>query len=156
MEEANQKKIGQGCLVLIVIFAIVYLISSVSGKSFEQIEYYKGQYKQRVFVYVAPNATIDQMKEHARKQMYTDGKITAVFYYTDHPSTLNQGSVTMARDWSEAYDRAIQPGCVLYYQKSPEGSEYFSETPWDDHVKAMEEDAAGEKWSKEQQRKHQK
>lgn len=112
-------------------FAIVstlWLISCASGPKFEQLEYYKNAAKWRVFVYVTPDATMEQIKEHARKQMYTPGKTTDVYYYRSNPG-FTPYSVTNASNAIEAQKLASRPGCVLRYQKGPNEDEYFVEMP---------------------------
>lgn len=119
------KKISK---VLLYISSIVFLSACSSDLDFEQIEYFKNKEKWRVFVYIAPDATIEQMKVHARKQMYTPGKTTDVYYYRSNPG-FTPHSVTNASNAIEAQKLASRPGCVLRYQKGPRGEEYFSETP---------------------------
>lgn len=114
--------------VLLCISCIVFLSACSSDSDFEQIEYYKNKEKWRVFVYIAPNATTDQMKEHAQKQMYTPGKTTDVYYYRSNPG-ITPYSITNASNAIEAQKLASRPGCVLRYQKAPGGEVYFSETP---------------------------
>lgn len=124
--------------ILLCIPCILFLSACSSNTDFEQIEYYKNEAKWRVFVYVAPNATIDQIKEHARKQMYTPGKTTDVYYYRSNPY-VTPFAVTNASSALEAQKFATRPGCVLRYQKSPNGVEYFSETPYEDWQNATQE-----------------
>ena len=53
------KKISK---VLLYISSIVFLSACSSDLDFEQIEYFKNKEKWRVFVYIAPDATIVQLK----------------------------------------------------------------------------------------------
>lgn len=124
--------------VLLCFSCILFLSACSTNSDFEQIEYYKNDNKWRVFVYIAPNATIEQIKEHARKQMYTPGRTTDVYYYRQRPD-ITPYAVTTASDPIQAQRLATRPGCILRYQKGPNKSEYFSETPYEDRQKAMEE-----------------
>lgn len=141
----TDQKFNKGCgyvfAAVVIFFFISVIIShtSFSSQNFEQIEYYRGQDKFRVFVYVAPTATIDEIKEHASSQMWTERKRTEVLYYRSNPF-LHSGSVTMASSFIEAYKKAVVKGCILRCQIDNFGNRYFSETPYEDRLKALEEE----------------
>lgn len=136
-----KKGCGYIFAAVVIFFFISVMISqtSFSSQNFEQIEYYRGQDKFRVFVYVAPTATIDEIKEHASSQMWTERKRTEVLYYRSNPF-LHSGSVTMASSFIEAYKKAVVKGCILRCQIDNFGNRYFSETPYEDRLKALEEE----------------
>lgn len=125
---------------LLLLFTLILAVSC-TGNKFEQIEYFKSPDKFRVFVYVAPTATIEEIKAHASSQMWTERKITEVLYYRSNPfGSRTTGSVTMAKSFQEAYQKAVVEGCILRCQIDNFGNKYFSETPYEDRLKAIEED----------------
>lgn len=124
---------------LLLLFTLIFAVSC-TGNKFEQIEYFKSPDNFRVFVYVAPTATIDEIKAHASSQMWTERKITEVLYYRSDPfGARTFGSVTMAKSFQEAYQKAVVPGCIFRCQIDNFGNKYFSETPYEDRLKAIEE-----------------
>ncbi|HIV32562.1 MAG TPA: hypothetical protein H9995_04150 [Candidatus Alistipes excrementigallinarum] len=124
---------------LLLLFSLIFAVSC-TGNKFEQIEYFKSPDKFRVFVYVAPTATIDEIKAHASSQMWTERKITEVLYFRSDPfGARTFGSVTMAKSFQEAYQKAVVPGCIFRCQIDNFGNKYFSETPYEDRLKAIEE-----------------
>lgn len=58
---------------LLLLFTLI-LAGACTGSKFEQIEYYKSPDNFRVFVYVTPTATIEEIKTHANSQMWTERK----------------------------------------------------------------------------------
>lgn len=124
---------------LLLLFTLIFAVSC-TGNKFEQIEYFKSPDNFRVFVYVAPTATIDEIKAHASSQMWTERKITEVLYYRSDPfGARTFESVTMAKSFQEAYQKAVVPGCIFRCQIDNFGNKYFSETPYEDRLKAIEE-----------------
>lgn len=124
---------------LLLLFTSIIAVSC-TGNQFEQIEYYKDSDRFRVFVYVAPTATIEEIKTHASSQMWTEHKITEVLYYRSDPfGARTFGSVTMAKTFQEAYEKAVVPGCIFRCQIDNFGNKYFSETPYEDRLKAIED-----------------
>lgn len=157
IENMNDQQFNKGCgyifAAVVIFFCIGVIISQLSSTSqnFEQIEYYRGDDKFRVFVYVAPHATIEEIKEHALSQMWTEGKRTEVLYYRSNPF-IHSGSVTMSSSFIEAYKKAVMKGCILRCQIDNFGNKYFSETPYEDRLKALEEEKLMEK-QKQKKRK---
>lgn len=120
---------------LLLLFTLI-LAGACTGSKFEQIEYYKSPDNFRVFVYVTPTATIEEIKTHANSQMWTERKITEVLYYRSNPFGAGaSGTVTMAKSFQEAYQKAVVQGCILRCQIDNFGNKYYSETPYEDRLK---------------------
>ena len=101
---------------LLLLFTLI-LAGACTGSKFEQIEYYKSPDNFRVFVYVTPTATIEEIKTHANSQMWTERKITEVLYYRSNPFGAGaSGTVTMAKSFQEAYQKAVVQGCIFRCQ----------------------------------------
>ena len=134
--------------LLLLLFATITTISCSDSK-FEQIEYFKSPDRFRLFVYVAPTATIEEMKQHARSQMWTERKITEILYYRSNPfGSQTFGPISVSKNLQEAYKRAVVEGCVLRCQIDNFGPQHFSETPYEDHLKALEESQIGDEMLK--------
>ena len=111
---------------LLLLFTLI-LAGACTGSKFEQIEYYKSPDNFRVFVYVTPTATIEEIKTHANSQMWTERKITEVLYYRSNPFGAGaSGTVTMAKSFQEAYQKAVVQGCIFRCQIDNFGNKYYS------------------------------
>lgn len=125
---------------LLLLFTLILAVSCSENK-FEQIEYFKSSDRFRVFVYVAPTATIEEIKAHASSQMWTQGKVTEVLYYRDNPfGTKTFSKVSTSRSFQDAFHNAIVNGCIFRCQINWFGEKYFSETPYEDRLKTIEEE----------------
>ena len=123
-------------VVVLLAFTIIPLIicncGSNSSGAFEQFAYYKrdnsGDFNYRIFVYIT-NATPQQMKEHAQKQMWSSHGTTMVCYFNSSEG-LNSDAITLAKDVDAALDEVWRPTLVARYMHWPTGKEDFVENPY--------------------------
>ena len=121
---------------ILSIFSILLLIGcsgSAISNNFEQVGYYKKKLhngsNNRVFSFYVKNfsdkPTIwKKMEQFAKKQMYTSGGSTTVFFFSDRNNTPD---VTFV---AEQFDAKYEKYCVAAYWKYPTGVEKFSKYPF--------------------------
>lgn len=114
----------------LAIISTFWLLSCSSGPKFDQVAYFKDNDRYRVMVYVAPDATIEQIKEHAQSQMNTPGRLTVVYYYRSEIG-LFPNTVTSATSMIDAMEMGLRSGCIAGYWKYPTGAESFIENPYE-------------------------
>ena len=95
---------------------------------FQQFAYYKSSQNSRVFIFITPNATVEQIKRHAGRQMYTKGSTTVAYYYRD-AEELERTAVTKATSEQVAMEEGLRKDCVAGYVKDANGKEKFTESP---------------------------
>ncbi len=109
---------------------------SIDKSTFEQIGYYKNDSKLRYFTFwvksdslINPNSIsekiYDEIKEHGSKQMNTNGKITASFYYLDKGQTPD---ITLLSA-QEANDLAHNKKPIVAVWKMPNGQVNLIKNP---------------------------
>lgn len=138
-----KKGCGYIFAAVVIFFFVSVMISQISSPStdFEEIEYFKSDSRNRVYVIVTPYASIDEMKEYAKKQMHTDGQFTAVFFYRSNPfggSTYTE--VSTAEDYVSACILALEPDCRLRYIVDPSGRGVFTEEPYQEYLDATKKE----------------
>jgi hypothetical protein len=117
--------------IAIILSLLVAVFSCDFGPYYEQVAYYKSDTKFRVFIYVTPDATIEQIKSHAKREMHTPGCVTVVYYYRTSYS-LNTDAITLADNEYEAMELGFRPDCIAGYWKYADGEEVFIENPYGD------------------------
>jgi hypothetical protein len=112
-KKSPAQQIATIAITFMVVIYMVYLISpnsSTTGENttntisqssdIKQIGYWKND-RDRVFTFsIGPSVSESQVKAHARKQMYTSGKITYVFYYKSDIQRIPDP--TLAKSMNEA------------------------------------------------------
>lgn len=148
-QEKKGKKVGCGCLIVIVLF--LGLIGLVAGSMssnktesqveqdsavFERIGYSKIKLKSgsnnRSFVFYTTETDEDKLIEHARQQMYTKYGFTYVHYYNDKEKAPDN---TLFPEGENYFLNGYEEGRFLVYQHRPVGTEYL----WDGEMKNARE-----------------
>ena len=89
---------------------------------FKQVGYYKKKLpngsNKRVFSVYTPSEKGEAMKQYGRKQMYSAGGITSVFFFNDLDNTPD---VTFV---AENFDKKYEKYWIALYVKGPTGEEF--------------------------------
>jgi len=121
-----EKKRVSGCSVGIAILClfILYIIcDNLKYSNFKQIGYYKQDHN-RDFSYFTSETDTLKILNHAKKQMWTEGYRTFVFYFSDPDNTPD---ITFT-GWQ--FDPEYEPYCIAAYWKYTTGKEKFSTHPF--------------------------
>ncbi len=114
--------------IMLLLLPIIML--ACESEDFQQISYFKSDHNFRVFVYSVPdNTDLEAIKNHAEKQMYSNGSTTAVYYYTTSSLNHLKYDISTANDAFQAQDLACTEGCIVGYWKFPTGKISFIENP---------------------------
>ena len=124
-----KKRRGHTSLIFILIIVVIAIIGSLIDSSFDQIGYFK-ENKLRVFsIFVKDFEDTDKMwgkiESHAKRQMYSEGGATFVFYFKDRNNTPD---VTLV---GAEFDKRYERYCVAGYWKYADGSEKFVKYPFE-------------------------
>ena len=118
MEKVVSVAMSISLLTVFILVAFVFGLaaSTDTNDTFEQVGYYKGANKLRYFtVYVKGHEDVDrenipaeleaEIVVHGSKQMHTDYRLTATFYYTEPGQAPNVTGMTAAQANAWAHDQ---------------------------------------------------
>lgn len=123
----KMKKLIKKIYALAIIMLMGFITTSCLNSDFDQVAYYKGPDKNRVYVYTTETTDMSKIKKHANKLMNTEGQMTVAVYYKTAPRGIEQ--VTSCGTFDYALQLACQPNCIAAYWKYPSGLSKFSEYP---------------------------
>lgn len=123
------KKIATIMLLSVLVSCGTATQPAQNAPKFEQFAYYKSPENFRVLIFIAPDASLQQIEEHAKKQPNTQGAATVIYYYRDN-ANLHADAVTLAKNEHIAMEAGFKPNCIAGYWKYPAGQERFIETPY--------------------------
>jgi hypothetical protein len=117
-------------LSIFVVLALMLASCAEVDDRFDQFGYYKGEYRsitQRAFSYVySDGVTEADIRQHAASQPYTDGGVTAVYYYSGYSGAKNP---TQLADFGQVQDLMEDSHWSYRYWRALNGSESLKHRP---------------------------